>query len=110
MGETRALLLGELERLASEISVEDAPALLGDLERVRWKVRLRLEAFARGCQSGAAEPSRLLNVTEAAGRLGCSPSWLYRHNKRLPFVVKTGRSLRFSSKAIDSFIRSHETR
>jgi predicted DNA-binding transcriptional regulator AlpA len=104
-------VVGDLERLASAIPLEDAPSLLGDLERVRWSLRLRLEMFTRGRENSAAtEPNRLLDVEEAAGRLGCSPSWLYRHSKRLPFVVRTGRSLRFSSKAIDYFIRSRETR
>jgi predicted DNA-binding transcriptional regulator AlpA len=104
-------LLGALERLVSEIPLEDAPALLGDLERVRWRLRLRLEMLTRGRENSAGtEPNRLLDVEEAAGRLGCSPSWLYRHSKRLPFVVRTGRSLRFSSKGIDSFIRIRQER
>jgi predicted DNA-binding transcriptional regulator AlpA len=106
-----ASLIREVERLASEIGVEDAPGLLGDLERIRWRLRLRLEALARNHQNGAEEePSRLLDIEEAAGRLGCSLSWLYRHSKRLPFTVRTGRSLRFSSKGIDSFIRIRQVR
>lgn len=53
-----------------------------------------------------SQPDRLLDVTEAANRLGMSPDWLYRHASKLPFVKRQGRTLRFSNHAIDAYIRS----
>ena len=35
-----------------------------------------------------SEPDRLLDVDEAAQRLGCSADWLYRHARQLPFAVR----------------------
>ena len=36
-------------------------------------------------------PEHLLDVQEAAARLGMSADWLYRHAKRLPFTRRVGR-------------------
>jgi len=47
----------------------------------------------------------LLDVTEAAKRLATSTDWLYRHAARLPFTVRNGRQLRFSSEGIARYIR-----
>jgi excisionase family DNA binding protein len=48
----------------------------------------------------------LLTVEEAAAKLKCSEDWLYRRAKSLPFTVRVGRSLRFSSRGIDAHIQS----
>jgi predicted DNA-binding transcriptional regulator AlpA len=48
---------------------------------------------------------RLLNVAEAAVKLGVKPDWLYRHHRSLPFTVRHGRLLRFSELGIDDYIR-----
>ena len=53
----------------------------------------------------AAEPDSLLDVATAATRLGVSRDWLYHHARQLPFVVRNGRLLRFSSHGIDRYIR-----
>lgn len=36
-------------------------------------------------------PERLLDVEEAAARLGMSADWLYRHARQLPFTRRVGR-------------------
>ena len=56
----------------------------------------------------AAGEERLLNVVEAAQRLGTSHDYLYRHAKRLPFTVRIGSRLRFSSRGIERFIRARQ--
>ncbi len=53
-------------------------------------------------------PDSLLTVQEAATRLGTSTDWLYRHACKLPFTIKNGRQLRFSSKGIDRYIRERQ--
>ena len=61
----------------------------------------------------ASEPTppeeRLLNVEEAAARLGCTPDWLYRQ-KYLPFTVKVGRLRRYSETGLSKWIRQREGR
>lgn len=62
---------------------------------------------------GRVEPAsgdRLLDVKEAAARLGASADYLYRHAKRLPFTVRIGSRLRFSSAGIDRYIRQRQGR
>lgn len=55
-------------------------------------------------------PDRLLDVNEAADRLGVSADWVYRHARQLPFAVRNGRLLRFSSQGIDRFIKARQGR
>lgn len=66
-----------------------------------------LMAASTGMANTASEPPKdtLLDVTEAARRLATSPDWLYRHAAGLPFTVRNGRQLRFSSEGIARYIR-----
>jgi|GEM_PF-1166867 predicted DNA-binding transcriptional regulator AlpA len=88
-------------RAVREVPTEDLPALLGELEQVRYTAIARL--------SGPASPSprendRLASVEEAAGRLGISTDYLYRHADEYPFTRRIGSRLLFSSSGIDQFI------
>lgn len=56
----------------------------------------------------AGEPDSLLDVSAAATRLGASRDWLYRHACQLPFTVRNGRLLRFSSHGIDRYIKNRQ--
>jgi predicted DNA-binding transcriptional regulator AlpA len=53
---------------------------------------------------------RLLDVEEAARQLGVSADWLYRKAARLPFTIRLGRSLRFSSLGLERYIRQRQGR
>ena len=59
--------------------------------------------------SSGVTGDRLLTVKEAAHKLGCAPDTLYR-NKRHPARVQNGRSVRFSDKALETFIRQRRGR
>jgi predicted DNA-binding transcriptional regulator AlpA len=65
---------------------------------------------ARATADTASEPDRLLDVTTAASRLGVSRDWLYHHARQLPFTVRNGRLLRFSSHGIDRYIKTRQAR
>jgi len=54
--------------------------------------------------SSGVTGDRLLTVKDAAHKLGCAEHTLYR-NKRHPGRVQNGRSVRFSEKALETFIR-----
>ena len=54
------------------------------------------------------EPDSLLKVQDAATRLETTDDWLYRNSKKLPFTIRNGRQLRFSSKGIDRYIRERQ--
>jgi len=53
---------------------------------------------------------RLLDVREAAARLGLKPATLYQwaHERRIPVVKLLGRALRFRSSTIDKLIADSE--
>lgn len=51
------------------------------------------------------EQDRLLAIEEAAAMIQKSQDWLYRNARQLPFTVRVGRHLRFSSSGIQRFIR-----
>jgi predicted DNA-binding transcriptional regulator AlpA len=65
---------------------------------------------ARATPEVASEPDSLIDVTAAAERLGVSRDWLYHHARQLPFTVRQGRLLRFSSHGINRYIRSRQGR
>jgi excisionase family DNA binding protein len=56
------------------------------------------------------EDGLLLTTEEAAQRLGVSQDWLYRRAATLPFTVRLGRSLRFSIRGLERYIRQREGR
>jgi excisionase family DNA binding protein len=89
-----------------------ATALLVQCLAVQGALVARLLALGTGAGSSpdSAPDDRLLDVTEAAARLGTSRDYLYRHARRLPFTVRVGSRLRFSSRGIDRFIRTRQGR
>ena len=83
---------------AGLLSPEDRAALLAQVVAL---------LFALGAPGPGGD--RLLTVKEAAHKLGCAAHTLYR-NKRHPTRVQNGRSVRFSEKAIETFIRQRRGR
>ena len=81
---------------------EQLPEFLGSLEQIRVTALARLSAPAPQQQ---AQPDELLDVAEAARRLGVSTQYLYRHHSRFPFIRRMGRALRFSAAGIEDYIR-----
>jgi predicted DNA-binding transcriptional regulator AlpA len=62
------------------------------------------------CSPEAPAEDRLLDVEEAARRLAVSPDWLYRRATRLPFTVRPGRTLRFSARGLERYLRQRQGR
>jgi len=85
---------------AQELPVGDLPRFLGELEEIRCTAMARLGAAP---VSGPA-PDALLDVNEAAERLGVSASYLYRNHGRFGFSRRVGRALRFSALGIQTHI------
>lgn len=85
---------------ARTVAPEELPRLLGDLEEVRATALARLTAP----QPAADQADELLDVAEAARRLGISEDYLYRHHKDFAFTRHMGRKLLFSSRGIEKHI------
>lgn len=101
-------MLRQSEKAIPDLAAEDLPDVLGEVERLRVLLSLKLSVVPSPATS--TESERLLDVEEAAKRLSVSPDTLYRKAKSLPFTVRFGHLVRFSSAGIDRFIRSRQRR
>ena len=93
-----------------DLPVEAIPAMLGELEQLKAALWLRLSVPQNGRGESSSSGDRLLDVEEAAAKLGKSIDSVYRHAKKYPFTVRDGRNLRFSQQGIDRYIRSRTGR
>ena len=87
---------------AKELAAEELPRLLGELEEIRCTALARLTAPV----SFIRPRDELLDVAEAAERLGISKDYLYRHHDKFPFTRRMGRGLRFSALGIEQYIKT----
>src|SRR4029450_13223081 len=94
-----------LDKPLETLDHDEAMWLLGELDRLRFRILRRLEPA-----EAAAEPTaNLLTIDEAARRLGMSKSWLYRTAHQLPFTVRpNGPTLRFDARGIESYVRQRQ--
>lgn len=93
--------------LAKELSADTAFALLCQCIAAHGAL-LGALAVSSSTSRATPEPDSLLDVAQASLRLHVSRDWLYRNAERLPFTVRQGRLLRFSSVGIDRYIRSRQ--
>ena len=98
-------LRSELQTILDNLGrlpIDEAPALLGELEQVKAAVWLKMTSSA----PAAAQHDELLDASVAAPRLNFSKDYLYRNAAKFPFTCREGRSLRFSARGIDEYIRA----
>jgi excisionase family DNA binding protein len=91
----------ELLKLAREATPEELPGLIGQLESAKAVAWSRLTAPT----AQAGQHDELLDVPEAARRLGVSPDYLYRNHGEFRFTRRQGRKLLFSAQGIDKYIK-----
>lgn len=95
----------------SALPPEAIPNLRGELAKLDTLLLMRVSlAYFNGAGERCSEGDRLLDVNEAARKLGKSKDFLYRHAVKYPFTVRDGRSLRFSEQGIEKFIRQRMAR
>ena len=87
----------------------ELPAVLGELERLKGLLWIRLNTPLQGSPE-ATEGDRLLGVPEAAVKLGMAPSTLYKTADDYPFTIRQGRRLKFSSYGIERWIQARGRR
>jgi excisionase family DNA binding protein len=85
----------------TEMPIGELPRLLGQIEEIRVTAMARLTAPAPSPQA-----DELLDVDEAARRLGLSKDYLYRNHASFPFTRRIGRRLLFSRIEIEKYIRT----
>jgi len=90
--------------MVKDLSLEKCLSMLIILASVQTLLLGRILSF--NGKPELFQEDKLLNVEQAAERLGCNPDWLYRHSKKLPFTRRLSpRQLRFSSKGIKKYIQ-----
>jgi hypothetical protein len=94
----------DLAKTVREVPPEELPSLIGELEAAK------AAAWARLTRPAPAQPEHdeVLNVGEAARRLGVSEDYLYGHHKSYNFTRRQGRKLLFSALGIDRHIRQNK--
>jgi excisionase family DNA binding protein len=85
--------------LARSLPREELPRLLGDLAEISATASARLASSVV-----QARPDEMLDVEEAARRMGVSKDYLYRHQRKFPFARRIGRKLLFSSVGLEKFL------
>jgi hypothetical protein len=97
-------IMALLLQFANNSSQEELPNFIGQLEQAKATAWARLQAPT--AQQGHDE---LLDVTEAARRLGIGVDYLYRHASEYLFTRRQGRKLLFSAQGLDKHIRQQRT-
>jgi hypothetical protein len=93
-------LLESVLQLANDLPRESLPEFLGELREVEVTALARL---TQAQVSAPMDPDELVDVAEAARRLGVSKSYVY-HHRELPFARHLGKRLLFSSVGISRYI------
>ncbi len=97
--------LDELIAGANPASRDEAVSLMGLLAAAQ----IRLAKIVADLAMSQTE-DRLLDVDEAAQKLGVQPGWLYRRTRNLPFLVRLDGQIRFSAAGIDRYIAARRGR
>ncbi len=92
--------LDAILKVVREAPAQDLPDLIGQLESIKAVAWARLVAPTLTPQAN----DELIDVSEAASRLGVSADYLYRNHSRLPFTRRAGRKLLFAVKGIEQYI------
>ena len=84
------------------------PELLGNLTRLDAQVRQRMNQDLTAILSSPPIPKedRLLNVAEAAAKLGVTKDHLYHKADRYSFTMRIGSRLRFSLLGMEKWMRA----
>jgi predicted DNA-binding transcriptional regulator AlpA len=90
---------------AEDIQLQEVPALMTQLAALQTVLAARLIDEQAEWDKSQGNGDRLMEVGEAAQKIGVSEDWLYRRSDKLPFAVHMGRKVRFSEQGIEKYIR-----
>ena len=82
------------------------PQLLGELERLKASLWLRMTIGGQGATS--AQPDRLLTAMEVAERLNVTTAYVYRNARSYSFMVRQGRYVRFSNNGLELYLKRRQ--
>jgi predicted DNA-binding transcriptional regulator AlpA len=85
-----------------KLPLETIPAFMAQIAAAQYALAARLLSSER-----KIEPEdELLDIEEAAQKLGVKRDWIYSRTRTLPFIVRLGRKLRYSRRGIEKYIKA----
>ena len=102
-------VFADLTALAETLPAEEIHRLLAGIASILLKVATREDARRQASIESIDDrhegADNLLDVAEAAQRMGVKERWLYTHHKELPFSRKLGpKTLRFSERGLERWL------
>lgn len=95
-----------LAQAVDQAAPEQCPRLIGELERLKASLWLRMAAPAH--RQATPQPDCLLTAEEVAQRLRVTKEYVYRHARKYPFTVREGRYVRFSQAGLTRYLDRHQ--
>ena len=89
-----------------QASVGHCPEMLGELERLKASLWLRM-TIGTG-KPTPSEPDTLLTAEEVAERLHVTKGYVYRNARSYPFMIRQGRYVRFSSHGLEQYLKRRQ--
>jgi hypothetical protein len=95
-----------LNREVERATPAECPSLLGELERLKAALWLRMAAPAH--RQTSSQYDCLLTAAEVAQRLRVTKEYVYRNAPKYPFTVREGRYVRFSQAGLARYLERHQ--
>jgi predicted DNA-binding transcriptional regulator AlpA len=92
-------VLPDLARVVAAAPRDQLPQIIGELERAKAAAWMAMQA--QPVTTAPPTVDRNISADEAAQRLGMSKDWLYKNAEHLPFAVRIGRRVLFSTKGME---------
>jgi len=102
--------LDAIDRSISEAAPGQVPAIIATLSAKIGAAAARMMQVTAESKDMCVGADENLSTTEAARRLGVSPAFLYKNASRLPFTVRIGRRVLFSSSGLERWNRQRQGR
>ncbi len=105
---TRAL--ADLEDSLDSIPADAVAAILGDLERIKARLWMRMNESTKAPPREAKKPDRLLDVNAVAELLGVKPRWVLEHADEIGRKARLpGKQVRFSERKLRQWMDQRTT-
>jgi predicted DNA-binding transcriptional regulator AlpA len=94
-------ICSQLEEAMAEIQTSELPMILGELERIKGTILVRIVLQKpQRLVDDLPHQARFLTVDEVVERFHVSAKWLYRHKKQLPHSQASRKVLLFPEKPL----------
>ncbi|WP_447602877.1 helix-turn-helix domain-containing protein [Nitrospira sp. Nam80] len=97
----------QFEESLAQISTRDLPIIVGELERIKAQMMMRLLFPQQKPTESASVEGKYMTANEVAERFHVTRKWLYRHKKKLPHSQPSRKVLLFPEQALLRWFEQH---